>query len=104
MIALLLNVTLVSAKELNPRKNYAKTTEELTELLIPSSGMEALESDVKVTVRVMCTASGEIIVLEANTDNEVLASYIKDTLNYKKLTSNEIEAGSDYAFVVLFKA
>lgn len=104
VIALIMNVAFVSAKELSPRKNYARTTQELTSLLSPSKAIEELEHDVVVKVRVLITLTGDIVVLETNTDNEKLENYIKDNLNYKKLSSNELELGNDYVFEVNFKA
>ena len=57
-----------------------------------------LNADLKITL------TGDIIVLETNTKNAALDNYIKDSLNYKKLVSNEIEPGTDYVFEAIFKA
>ncbi|MGA9639438.1 hypothetical protein [Flavobacterium sp.] len=104
VIAFIMNVTFISAKELNPRKNYAKTSQEISSLLNPSSSIGELEVDVKVKVKVLITSTGDIVVLETNAENTTIDNYIKDRLNYKKLVSNEIEAGTDYVFEVLFKS
>ena len=104
VIAFIMNVTFVSAKELSPRKNYAKTTQEFSSLLSPSSAIDQLETDVKVKIKVLITLNGDIVVLETNAKNATLDNYIKDSLNYKKLVSNEIEPGTDYVFEAIFKA
>ncbi|WPR71235.1 hypothetical protein SLW70_15025 [Flavobacterium sp. NG2] len=104
VVALIMNVAFVSAKELSPRKSYARTTQELTSLLSPTSAVEELENDVVVKVRVLITLTGDIVVLETNAENKSLENYIKDNLNYKKLATNELEAGNDYVFEVNFKA
>ncbi len=104
VIALIMNVAFLSAKELSPRKSYARTNQELTSLLSPTTAVEELENDVVVKVRVLITLTGDIVVLETSAPNEKLENYIKDSLNYKKLSTNELEAGNDYVFEVNFKA
>ncbi|GIZ10123.1 hypothetical protein [Flavobacterium sp. UMI-01] len=104
VIAMMMNVTFVSAKILNPRKNYVNASQELTELLSPSIAIGQLENDVQVKVRVLVTETGELVVLQTLTDNEELSNYIKDALNYKKLSSGELVPGKDYVFEVKFKA
>ncbi|MGA9638361.1 hypothetical protein [Flavobacterium sp.] len=104
IVTMFLNITFVSAKELNPKKSYAKASQEITTLLTPFSEVGELENDVVVKVRVLVTPSREIIVLQANTDNEELADYIKETLNYKKLSSDELVTNNTYVFEVRFKA
>ncbi|WP_366187278.1 hypothetical protein [Flavobacterium ovatum] len=104
VIAMIMNVTFVSAKILDPRKNYANTTQELAKLLDPESTMGSLENDEKVVVELLVTQTGELIVINTSTDNEELSNYIKDNLNYKKLSSGELSEGKGYVFVVNFKA
>lgn len=102
--AMVLNVTFASAKTLNPRKRYVNTVMEISQLLTPTYEVMALEEDVKVVVKVLMTQTGELVVLQTSTDNEALSNYIKYTLNYKKLTSDEIAPGSEYEFEVNFKS
>ena len=102
--ALLMNVVSVSAKELKPKKTYASTTLEITDLLSPTPTVGILEEDVMVRVKVMISADQEIVVIGTNTSNEELSSYIKEKLNLKKLSSNELEQGVTYEFEVNFKA
>ncbi|WP_418263560.1 hypothetical protein [Flavobacterium faecale] len=104
VVAMIMNVTFVSAKILNPRKNYTSTTQELTELLNPSVAMGVLENDVQVKVKVLVTETGELVVLQTVTENVDLSNYIKETLNYKKLSSSELTPGKEYVFEVKFKA
>ncbi|MGA9638362.1 hypothetical protein [Flavobacterium sp.] len=104
VIALIMNVAFVSAKELNPRKSYLETTEEITSLLNPSVATKVLGKNAVVRVKVLITATGDIIVLETNAKNEKSKNYIQDNLNYKKLSKNELEAGNDYIFEINLKS
>lgn len=101
--AALLSVTFVSAKVLDPRKSYASTAQELSSLLNPSSPVGTLEYDEMVVVNFLVTETGDIVVLKADTENENLAEYIKEKLNYIKLSSNELTAGHRYEFEINFK-
>lgn len=104
VVALIMNVAFVSAKEFKSKKSFVKTNLEFTNYLSPSSSVGELENDVIVTVRFLLTENREIVVLQTNATNNLLASYIKETLNYKKLSSNELEPGKSYVFKVNFKA
>jgi recombinational DNA repair protein RecR len=104
VIALSMNVAFVSAKELGPKKSYMVTTNELSTLLNPAEYTGELEGDLVVKVKVMITEKNEIIVLETNTENEALKTYIEKNLNYIKLTSNELSPGKKYVFDINFKS
>jgi hypothetical protein len=104
VVALIMNVTFVSAKDSDSKKSFDKTNEEFGALLKPISSVGELYNDVVVRVRVHVNQNNEIIVLDASTQNKELASYIKEKLNYKKLSTNELLADEDYYFNIKFKA
>lgn len=101
---MIMNVAFVSAKELNEKKSFVQTNQEFVKYLNPNVSVGELENDVVVTVRVFITDSREIVVLQTNADDSEIANYIKETLNYRKLSSNELESGRNYVFNVNFKA
>jgi hypothetical protein len=103
VVALIMNVAFVSAKESKLEKKFVNANQEFAALLKPSSAVGELESDVLVKVRVFVTANREIVVLYTGTENKELSNYIKETLNYKKLSSDELVAGQNYVFNVKFK-
>ncbi|WP_366187280.1 hypothetical protein [Flavobacterium ovatum] len=104
VMAMMMNVTFVSAKVLDPRKSYASTAQELSSFLNPTTPVGILEYDEVVMVKFLITETGDIVVLNAATDNEKLAEYIKEKLNYKKLSANELTAGHRYEFEINFKS
>ncbi|GIZ10122.1 hypothetical protein [Flavobacterium sp. UMI-01] len=103
VIAAMMNVTFVSAKVLDPRKSYASTAQELSSFLVPSASVGTLENEEVVTVEFLLTLTGDIVVINAKTENEDLSEYIKEKLNYKKLSTNELTPGHRYKFEVNFK-
>jgi hypothetical protein len=104
VVALIMNVSFVSAKESKLEKRFVKTNQEFQSILTPSSSVGELENDVVVKVRVFVNSNREIVVMHANTENTDLANYITETLNRKKLQSDELVAGQNYVFNVNFKA
>lgn len=104
VVALIMNVSFVSAKEPNLESKYVKTNKEFQAFLTPSSSIGELENDVVVRVRVYVNSNREIVVMHTNAENTDLANYIKETLNYKKLNSDELVAGQNYVFYANFKA
>lgn len=104
VVALFANVALVSAKDMFPKKNYAKVNQELSTLLNPSSAVGILEKSEVVKVQILVTESGDIVVLHADTENASLDYYIKESLNYKKFSTNELTPGSHYEFTVNFQS
>ena len=103
VIALIMNVSFVSAKESKLESKFVKTNKEFQAFLTPSSSVTELENDVVVRVRVYVNSNREIVVMHTNAENNEIANYIKETLNNKKLTSDEL-AGQSYVFNVNFKA
>ena len=103
VIAFIMNVSFVSAKESKLESKFVKTNKEFQAFLTPSSSVTELENDVVVKVRVYVNSNREIVVMHTNAENNEIANYIKETLNNKKLTSDEL-AGKNYVFNVNFKA
>lgn len=104
LVLLLGTTTFVSANELKPKKSYEGTAQELTTFLKPSFEVGELENDVLVRVKVMITANNEIVVLQTNSNNLELNNYIKERLNYKSLSTNELEVDNSYVFEINFKS
>ncbi|KDN56115.1 hypothetical protein [Flavobacterium seoulense] len=78
------------------------TYKEITKLLNNYSSFSGLEQDVIVKVRITINENNEIVVLSTNAANEDLNYYIKNTLNYQKLSSAELPAGRGLSFLVKF--
>lgn len=105
VLALLFGGTsFVSANELKPRKSYVSINQELTTLLNPKSEVGVLENDVIIRVKVTINANNEIVVLKTNSNNLELNNYINEKLNYKKLSTNELEMYGMYEFEINFKS
>ena len=104
LVLLLGSTSFVSANELKPKKSYEGTNQELTTLLTPVSAVGELENNQIIRVKVMITDNNEIVVLQTNSNNLELNNYIKEKLNYKKLSSNELVLNNRYEFEINFKS
>lgn len=78
------------------------TYSELTELLNDYPSISKMEENVVVRVRIGIKENNEIVVIGTNAVNSDLDTYIKDTLNNKKLASEELAAGRGLVFLVKF--
>lgn len=98
-------VSSVFASPINeePAVRASKTTKELSELLNSSFTEDILEKDELVKVTFTLNELGQLVVLQVNSNNADIQYYVKHVLNYKKLSSNELIAGKNYAFEVRFK-
>ena len=103
VVALILNVSLLSAKELGPKKSYTKTAQELTVLLNPTKPVGELINEESVKVKMMINKNNQIIVLETFTENEELSDYVFSTLSDVILKTNELKVNQTYVFDVKFK-
>lgn len=103
VIAFLINVSLVSAKELGPKKTYTQTTEQLSIILNAASG-RVYNVDDQDTVEVKITVNGQhqIKVLETYTDNKEIIAFIEKSLNKAVLRNNELKPNESYVFEVKF--
>lgn len=103
-LLLLMSTAFISVKGENPKKSFVSINKELTTLLIPTTEVGLLDKDEFVKVKIVITQNNEIVVLHTNSDNNELNNYIKSSLNYKKLTTNELEREMNYEFEIRFKA
>ncbi|MFA9190195.1 hypothetical protein AAGV28_02325 [Flavobacterium sp. FZUC8N2.13] len=86
----------------NPTGTLNETYKEITKLLNNYPTFSGLDQDVLVKVRIAINENHEIVVMSTNTSNESLNYYIKNTLNYRKLSTSELEAGRGLVFLVKF--
>ncbi|MFA9187689.1 hypothetical protein AAGV33_05500 [Flavobacterium sp. FBOR7N2.3] len=86
----------------NPTGTLNETYKEITKLLNTYPTFNGLDQDVLVKVRIAINENHEMVVLSTNTTNESLNYYIKNTLNYRKLSTGELEAGKGLVFLVKF--
>ncbi|MEM7185184.1 MAG: hypothetical protein AAF466_00890 [Bacteroidota bacterium] len=59
-----------------------------------------LDHDTKAKVTLRVNKEGELVVLDVDTENALVESYIKGRLNYQKLENN-LEQGKDYMLPVV---
>jgi hypothetical protein len=104
VVALFMSISFVSANELKPKKNYVEIREELSELLYSTTPFSELEKEILVKVEIRITSNNEIVVLRTNSIDVEINNYIKDKLNYKKLSTNELEIDKNYVFQINFKS
>lgn len=102
-VATLFLTTAFAAKSpsTNP-DDYSKTYKEITKLLNSAPVLSGLEGDVLVKVRIAINEHHEMVVMSTNTTNEDINYYIKSTLNYKKLSADDLESGNGLVFLVKF--
>ena len=62
-----------------------------------------LKEDTKAEVTLRINKEGELVVLDVETDNDLVESFIKSRLNYQKL-ENTLEQGKDYMLPVVITA
>ncbi len=102
VVTLFMNSAFAADKSPNEAKNFDETFRELTKLLNTYPNLGELDLDVVVKVRIAMNENHEIVVLSTNTTNDDLNYYIKNTLNYQKLSADELEAGKGLVFLVKF--
>lgn len=103
-VAFVMNLGVLSAKDVKPKKNQVAVKQEISNLLTPMQSVADLEEDVMVKVRVRMTPKHEIIVLKTTASDTTIDTYIKESLNYKKLAATDLQVGEDYVFNVTFRA
>lgn len=104
VLTMFMGIAFASAKELKPKKSYANASQQINQLLTPSSEVGELEKAVIVRVKIKINSNNQIVVLETNAPTADLNNYIISNLNYKVLTSAELEIDNEYVFVVNFKS
>lgn len=81
--ALLLTAGNVLANDYKPEKPTNKLTTQIHKML--KSNNFAIEDDLTANVRFTINDEGEIVVLSVATSDQVLESFLKGRLNYKKV-------------------
>lgn len=81
----------------------SRTTKELTQILNKSYTEEVLEKEELVKVSFTVNELHQLVVLQVNSKNSEIQTYVKQALNYKNLSSNELTIGKDYIFEIKFK-
>ncbi|MGQ7946907.1 hypothetical protein [Flavobacterium sp. WC2509] len=79
-----------------------ETNKELTTLFNSSPFSENAYQEVLVKVKITLNENREIVVVETNSKDNVLNDYIKNTLNNQKIASDELRAGEDLEFAIIF--
>lgn len=86
----------------NETRTLEATYKEISKLLNNFLSFSGLDQDVVVKVRIAINEKNEIVVMSTNTSDESLNYYIKNTLNYQKLSAVELGAGKGLIFLVKF--
>lgn len=97
-------LTTAFAKE-NPTKgtnDYDDTYKEISKMLNTYPSFDGLGEEVLVKVRIALNENREIVVMSTNTTNSDLNYFIKNTLNYKKISAEDLETGKGLVFLVKF--
>ncbi|HEU4788631.1 MAG TPA: hypothetical protein VFS71_03005 [Flavobacterium sp.] len=103
IVSLFASVTFASTINEDPTVVLSKTTKELSQLLNTSYSENVLEKEELVKVSFTVNELHQLVVLQVNSNNSEIQSHVKEALNYKKLSSNELIIGKDYVFEVRFK-
>lgn len=103
IVSLFVSSVFASTINEDPIVGPSKTTKELSQLLNSSFTEDILEKEESVRVTFTVNELRQLVVLQVNSDNSDIQYYVKQTLNYKKLSSNELIVGKNYAFEVKFK-
>jgi hypothetical protein len=103
IVSLFASVTFASTTNEDPTVVLFKTNKELSQLLNKPYSESILEKEELVKVSFTVNELHQLVVLQVNSNNSEIQSYVKQALNYKKLSSNELTVGKDYVFEVRFK-
>lgn len=105
VLVFMMSTSMVFANGFSPDENFPKAIKEITTFLNQEKvAIEEVSNNAKsVKVTFTITSENEIVVLDMRTTNAEIKSYIKNSLNSKKLNSGDLIPGKQYAFKVLFK-
>lgn len=103
IVSLFVSSAFASSINEDPTVVLSKTTKELSQLLNTSYSENVLEKEELVKVSFTVNELRQLVVLQVNSNNSEIQSYVKQVLNYKKLSSNELTIGKDYVFEIRFK-
>lgn len=102
VVTLFLTTAFAAEKPSNTPTSLDETFKEITKLLNSYSTFSGLDQDVVVKVRIAINENNEMVVLSTNSANNDLNYYIKNTLNYKKLSAEELGDRKGFIFLVKF--
>ncbi|AIG29725.1 hypothetical protein SL053_000908 [Flavobacterium psychrophilum] len=102
-VVVIMNVTFVAAKEVNPVDDYPKALKEITKLLGPLNIEGEFEKTVRIKFTAMVNSDNELIVLQVGTENIIFKKHIVEQLNYKKIAREIMTPGKEYTFIVKFR-
>ncbi|WP_395059806.1 hypothetical protein [Flavobacterium sp.] len=102
-VVVIMNVTFVSAKEVNPVDDYPKAIKEISKLLGPLNINDEFEKAVRIKFTAMVNSDNELIVLQVGTDNIIFKNHIISQLNYKIIAREAMTPGKQYTFIVKFR-
>ncbi|AOZ98330.1 hypothetical protein BIW12_02090 [Flavobacterium commune] len=103
VVTLFLTTAFAAKKTPNNETGTLEATyKEISKLLNNFPSFSGLDQDVVVKVRIAINEKNEIVVMSTNTSDESLNYYIKNTLNYQKLSAVELGAGKGLIFLVKF--
>lgn len=103
IVTLFVSTTFATTKNEDPTVVLVKTSKDLTQLLNSIRTEGVVEKEELVKVMFTINELHQLVVLQVDSDNSNVKSYVINALNYKKLPSNELIVGKDYVFEVRFK-
>lgn len=103
VVSLFVSSVFASTINEDPKVTESKTAKELTQLLNESFTENSLENESLIKVIFTVNELHQLVVLQVNSDNENIEYLVKQALNYKKLPSNELIVGKEYAFKIKFQ-
>ena len=103
VVALFVNATFAFSPSEEPKPVLTETSKELSRLLNSVSSEEFLEKEELGKVFFVINDKNEVVVLKVEADNPDVKRYITQALNYKKLSSYQLNVGEKYFFDVEFK-
>lgn len=102
-LVVVLFVNVAFANNEDPKPVLVETSRELSHILNSVSTEAFLEREESSRVLFVVNDLNQIVVLKIQSENPDVQNYIKNALNYKKLTSKQLNVGEKYLFVVKFK-
>jgi len=88
VVAITFSSVLTASTNPNEKADPASITETVKELL--ENPRFQLDMEVNAMVEIFINQNDEMVVLSVETDNKKVASYIKSSLNYQKLSKDAI--------------
>lgn len=103
VVVLSLNTAFAASNEEGPKPVLVETSRELSFFLNSGSVDEILEKEELSRVLFVVNDLNQIVVLQVQSENPEIQTYIKNALNYKMLSTKQLKIGENYFFIVKFK-